>query len=115
MKIYRFDEEVGKQITAFQSKFIMSTVLQSNGSLHVGCMHLPKNGIVGYHEAVTDQLLVVVQGEGYVCGEDKVKVFIRAGEAAFWRKGENHETSTTTGMMAIVIEGEDIEVNMPMR
>lgn len=115
MKIYRFDKEVGKQIHVFQSNFTMSKVVQSNGELHVGCMHLPANGVVGYHEAVTDQLFVVVQGEGYVCGEDKVKVLIQSGEAAFWQKGEKHETNTEAGMMAIVLEGEDMKINMPMR
>lgn len=114
MKIYQFDKEVGKKIAMFQSNFVMSKVVQSNGALHVGCMHLPENGIVGYHEAVTDQLFIVVQGEGYVCGNDKVKVPIQAGEVAFWKKGEKHESSTETGMMAIVLEGEDIKINMPM-
>ncbi|ENQ3080120.1 hypothetical protein ACEOWG_003399 [Bacillus cereus] len=48
------------------------------------------------------------------CGENKEKIPIQAGQAAFWEKGENHETSTKTGLMAIVIEGEDLSVNMPI-
>lgn len=114
MKIYRFDEEVGKQINVFQSNFIISKILKDSGQLHIGCMHIPENGAVGYHEAVTNQLLLVVQGEGYVCGENKEKIYIQAGQAAFWEKGENHETNTNTGLMAIVIEGEDLSLNMPI-
>ncbi len=36
-------------------------------------MHLKENGIIGYHEAVVSQLLLIVDGEGYVCGADKEK------------------------------------------
>ncbi|HDX9588930.1 TPA: hypothetical protein ROX98_001896 [Bacillus pseudomycoides] len=45
---------------------------------------------------------------------NKEKIPIQAGQAAFWEKGEKHETSTKTGLMAIVIEGEDLSVNMPI-
>ncbi|PGZ95512.1 cupin [Bacillus pseudomycoides] len=114
MKIYRFDKEVGKQIGIFQSNFIMSKILNYSGQIHIGCMHVPENGVVGYHEAVTNQLLLVVQGEGYVCGENKEKIYIQAGQAAFWEKGEKHETSTHVGLMAIVIEGENLSLNMPI-
>ncbi|EEL34899.1 Cupin 2 conserved barrel domain protein [Bacillus cereus Rock3-28] len=36
-------------------------------------MHLQENGIIGYHEAVVSQLLLIMDGEGYVCGADKWK------------------------------------------
>lgn len=73
MKIFDFSAEVGKRISAFQSNFIMAKILNHQGNIHIGAMHLQENGIIGYHEAVVYQLLLIVDGEGYVCGEIKKK------------------------------------------
>ncbi|HDR7356007.1 cupin domain-containing protein [Bacillus wiedmannii] len=117
MKIFDFSEKVGKKISAFQSNFIMSKILNHKGNVHIGAMHLRENGIIGYHEAVVSQLLLIVDGEGYVCGADKEKVKVEAGQAVFWEKGELHETSTEKGLMAIVIESEELEraILMPIK
>ncbi|MBJ8009102.1 MULTISPECIES: cupin domain-containing protein [Bacillus cereus group] len=114
MKIFDFSEKVGKHISAFQSNFIMSKILKHQGNIHIGSMHLQPNGVIGYHEAVVSQLLLIVQGEGFVCGLDKEKVKIGAGQAAFWAKGELHETSTEKGLMAIVIESDGLENGISM-
>ncbi|MFJ8453545.1 cupin [Bacillus paramycoides] len=109
MKIFDFSEKVGKHISSFQSNFIMSKILNYQGNIHIGAMHLQENGIIGYHEAVVSQLLLIVQGEGFVCSADKEKVKVEAGQAVYWGKSELHETSTEKGLMAIVIESEDLE------
>lgn len=109
MRIFDFSEKVGKHISAFQSNFVMSKILKHQGDIHIGAMHLQENGIIGYHEAVVSQLLLIVDGEGYVCGADKEKVKVEAGQAVYWEKGEFHETSTEKGLMAIVIESENLE------
>ncbi|MCU5377369.1 cupin [Bacillus cereus] len=114
MKIFDFSEKVGKKISAFQSNFIMSKILNHQGNVHIGAMHLRENGIIGYHEAVVSQLLLIVDGEGYVCGADKEKVKVKAGQAVFWEKSEFHETSTEKGLMAIVIESEELEQSILM-
>ncbi|PGX52866.1 cupin [Bacillus anthracis] len=117
MKIFDFNEKVGKQLTAFQSNFIMSKIANHQGNIHIGAMHLKENGIIGYQEAVVSQLLLIVDGEGYVCGANKEKVKVEAGQAVFWEKGELHETSTERGLMAIVMEAEDLEraILMPIK
>ncbi|PFD74582.1 cupin [Bacillus cereus] len=109
MKIFDFSEKVGKKIKAFQSNFIMSKIVNHQGNIHIGAMHLRENGIIGYHEAVVSQLLLIVDGDGYVCGADKEKVKVEAGQAVFWKKGGFHETCTENGLIAIVIESEDLE------
>lgn len=40
---------------------------------------------------------------------DKEKVKVEVGQAVFWEKGELHETSTEKGLMAIVMESENLE------
>lgn len=109
MEIYRFDQEVGKQIGAFDSNFKMSRIGVYHGEFHIGCMHLEANGLVGRHDAVTDQLFLVIEGEGWVSGASEEKISIRAGEAAFWIKRESHEAGTRNQTMkAIVIEAENL-------
>jgi hypothetical protein len=109
MKIFNFNKEVGKHITKFDSDFVISRIIQTDKPAHIGCMYLEKDGIIGYHQAVVPQLLLVVGGEGFVRGEDDAFYPIKAGEAAFWVKDEFHETSTKTGLTAIVIESEELD------
>lgn len=52
------------------------------------------------------QLFCIVAGSGWVSGEDGTRVPIRTGEAAWWDRGEIHESGTDTGMTAIVLEGD---------
>jgi hypothetical protein len=55
-------------------------------------------------------LLCVVTGEGWVSGPDGNRIPIAVGRAAFWGRGEEHETGTDTGLTAIVLEGQDLSV-----
>lgn len=87
----------------------MTRVAGHGGQIHIGCMYLEEGGLVGYHEAVVNQLFFVVQGEGWVRGESDEKVQIQAGEAAFWQKNEGHEAGTDTSMTAIVLEAEGLD------
>ncbi len=80
----------------------------TDGLTKTGCMHLEPNGVIGFHEAVVPQLLLIVSGEGLVRSDNDPPVHIKAGEAAFWKKGEGHETTTETGLTAIVIEAEEL-------
>jgi len=109
MKLFRFDSEVGQQITMYNSDFIMSRIAMTEIPARIGCMFLGKDGVVGYHEATVPQLFLVVSGEGWVLGKEGEKRRIVQGEAAFWEHGEGHETTTETGLTAIVIESEELE------
>ncbi|MBO0586916.1 cupin [Sporosarcina sp. E16_8] len=108
MKLYRFGKDVGKKITHFNSDFIMSRILKTDKTTQIGYMHLDAKGIVGFHQAVVPQLLLIVNGEGWVIGDDKLRVNIKIGDAVYWEKGEGHETATDTGLTAIVVESEEL-------
>ncbi|EOQ09229.1 hypothetical protein KOY_03198 [Bacillus cereus VDM021] len=114
MKIFDFSEKVGNHISVVHSNFIMSKIVKHQEDIHIGCMHLQPKGIIRYHEAVVSQLLLIVQGDGFVCGADKKKKKVQPGQAVFWSRGEFHETTTETGLMAIVIESENLESNIRM-
>ena len=111
MKIIRQDDIKGKNITQFDSNFIMRKILLTEKPTHVGIMHLEEDGIVGYHTATVPQILLIIEGEGWVStgSEDKVKVAV--GDAVLWEKGEGHETTSKTGLKAIVIESEGLDIS----
>ncbi|MDP5272967.1 cupin [Chengkuizengella axinellae] len=112
MKMFRFDQEVGKEIHAFDSKnLIMSRIIKESVSLHIGCMFIGPDGIVGNHQAPGPQLFLVVDGQGFVRGKEDIIKSIKKGQAAFWEPGEWHETTSEKGMTAIVIEGEYIDTS----
>ena len=61
------------------------------------------------HPATYPQILAVLEGSGEVSGDDGVAEPIGVGEAVFWRAGEEHETTTTVGLTALIVEGEALE------
>ena len=42
-------------------------------------------------------------------GAADVEEPIAAGEAVFWEQGEEHETTSTAGLTALIVEGEGLE------
>jgi hypothetical protein len=109
MKVFRFDADASRLINQHGSvNLTMVRILRSEGAIQIAYMYLGPNGIVGYHQAVTAQLFLVVQGAGWVTGADRVKHPIQAHQAAFWEAGEWHEAGTDEGMVVIVIEGDGV-------
>lgn len=120
MKLFRFDAAVGREIQAFGSlNVMMSAILHVDQGTHngafIGCMHIGPKGVVGYHQATARQLFLVVQGTGWVRGGDEQRVPIATGQAAWWDAGEWHESGSDEGMVAIVIEGEDVDPSAMMK
>ncbi len=110
MKIFRFDSQVGKNIDHYKSSgCILSKVVHLSGEVFINCAYLSAKGLVGYHQATSPQLFLVVQGEGWVRGESTARTPIRAGQATYWEKGEWHESGTEVGMTAIIIEGTNLD------
>lgn len=114
MRIFQFKQESGKKITKFESNFLMSRITQTHKEAHIGCMHLAESGVVGYHQTVVPQLLLIVSGEGWVRGEANEYIKVHCGEAVLWDKDEWHETKTEAGLMAIVIESEELDTSLLM-
>jgi len=117
MKVYRFDQEVGKEIGVYGSReLVMSKILMSEEGVpihHVGCMHIGPGGVVGKHRAESDQLFMVVSGEGWAQSEKGPAIRIEAGQAVLWKKEEWHESGSELGMTVIVVEGQHLSPDMP--
>ena len=112
MEIYNFKKTCGKRITHYSSNFVMTKILQTSEAASIGVMYLEENEIVGYHQAITPQLLLIVSGTGFVSVDQKEYVQVEEGDAIFWQQGEWHETKTEIGMKAVVIEGNEINPSL---
>nr|WP_188376824.1 cupin domain-containing protein [Halobacillus andaensis] len=110
MKIYRFGPETGITITKFNSDFIINRIVETEKKAYVSATHLAPKGVIGCHQAVVPQILLIVSGEGTVRGEDDHATSVATGDAIYWDKGEWHETNTETGLMAIVVESEELNL-----
>jgi quercetin dioxygenase-like cupin family protein len=54
------------------------------------------------------QLFIVIQGEGWIEGEDKTRITLKSGEGVFWEKGEGHTSGSDTGLTALVLQSEKL-------
>lgn len=106
MRILRFDPEVSIPISDFGSRFRVGELIGEDSRVQVTIVHLPPEGMIGRHPAVSQQLLAVVAGSGWVSGSDSgVRRSIRAGYGALWEAGESHEAGTDVGLTAVSIQG----------
>lgn len=106
MRIFRFGADVGKNVDSYDSSgFVISRVVHLFDEAVVNCAYLNPGGVIGYHQATLPQLFLVVQGEGWVRSQAADRISIQAGQAAYWEKGEWHESGTERGMTVIIIEG----------
>lgn len=108
MECYLFTKESGRKITNFSSDFMMSRVIETTNVTNIGCLHLDENGVVGYHQAVVPQLLLILNGEGGVRNEKEEYIQVVAGDTVFLKKDEWLETKTDTGLTSIVIGSEEL-------
>ena len=108
MKIFRFDRETGKRVTHFDSNVIMARIVVAEKPAHIVCMYLESHGVIGLHRAAMPHLLLIVAGQGGVRGDTPDMLPVGVGDAIFWDAEEWHETTTDTGLTAIVIESEGL-------
>jgi GrpB-like predicted nucleotidyltransferase (UPF0157 family)/quercetin dioxygenase-like cupin family protein len=106
VKIFRFDREASMTITDFGSRLRIGPVTGTESRVRVQMMYLPADGLIGRHEATTQQMFGVVVGVAVVSGEDGKRREIGPGYAAVWDPGEEHDASSENGATAICIEGE---------
>jgi hypothetical protein len=111
VRIIDFGPTAARPVDRYESEEAsFSYVAGTTGAGHIGCMHLGPSGVLGHHPAASTQLFCVVAGEGEVSGADGIAVSIRSGQAALWQTGEPHQTTTRTGLTAIIIEVEAVHL-----
>ena len=87
----------------------LSGPISQGSPIQAAVFRVAPGGRIARHPATYPQILAVLDGSGEVSGADGVDEQIAAGEAVFWPAGEEHETRTAVGMMALIIEGDGLE------
>lgn len=105
MKILTMDPTKAHDVDAYGSQGFSLTHIAA-GNARLSHAVLAPGGRIGRHPASQQQLLLIVEGEGEVSGNDGGSRPIAAGQAALWQPGEEHETRSETGLTALIFEGE---------
>ncbi|KAA0944243.1 cupin [Sporosarcina sp. ANT_H38] len=110
MEILRFGKEIAQEISNYNSiSAFYSKLMKTESPTNIGFIYIEKGGIVGYHKAPVPQLFLIVEGEGWVEGEDRKRVMVKKGLGIFWDKGEGHISGSETGLTALVLQSDELE------
>ena len=105
IEIIRFDSQRAQRIEQYASTGASSVALASgSGENHAYAVHFIEGGSIGPHPAGFDQLFLVVQGAGWVAGEDGVRESVLASQGAFIRRGTIHSKGSEAGMLAVMLQ-----------
>ena len=106
MRVVDLGSRPGRVEQRFDSAGLTVALLARAGEKHMVTMQLEPGGVVGRHPAACEQLLLVLDGDAVVSGADGACVVLTPGQAAVWSAGEEHETRSQAGMLALVVEGD---------
>ena|SRR5215813_4831840 len=110
MIILSFSERQAEPIELFESVRASSVHLgDGEGEAHVYCVRFGPGGKIGEHPTGFCQLFLVVQGSGWVSGQDGKRVELSAGQGAYFSRGETHSKGSDTGMTAIMIQVTELQ------
>ena len=105
MRILDLGPRVAERITNFDSKGASSVpVAHGSGESHFYVLRFEAGGQIGRHPAGPAQLLIAVEGSGWVEGADGRRMALRRGEAACFEPGEMHAKGSDVGMTAIMVQ-----------
>lgn len=88
---------------------LLSRSISERAPFQAAVFRVAPGGRIARHPATYPQILAVLDGSGEVSGSSGADEPIQAGEAVFWRAGEEHETKTAAGLTALIIEGDGLE------
>lgn len=109
MKLYRFDIGTTHPVTMYGSeRAAITRIVQVEEQTSAVCIYLGSGGLLAGHEAVKNQLYLVIAGRGWVRTKKGEPIALQMGQAAYWEAGEWHESGTHHGMVAMVLEGDDV-------
>jgi quercetin dioxygenase-like cupin family protein len=72
--------------------------------------HYHPGAVLGRHSGGLWQLFAVLDGSGWVSGEEETKQHCTDGDAFVWPPGESHASGSDTGMTVVIVQS-----NQPIR
>jgi hypothetical protein len=110
MRVIEFTPDRAEPISLFESVASSAVALgHGSGEVHVYAVHFGKNSSIGAHPTGFCQLFLVVQGSGWAAGQDGRRVNLRVGQGVFFERGEMHSKGSDTGMIALMVQGTQID------
>lgn len=110
MKVYPYNKENERQITKFNSNFKMNRIAKTESASYLGMVVLEPGEVIWFHQAVIPQILLVIDGDAWVSSDTQEKQRLTKGDIMSWAKGEGHETTTDSGLTALIVEAEGLSV-----
>jgi mannose-6-phosphate isomerase-like protein (cupin superfamily) len=92
-----------REITHFGSQGLTHSRAARGETWQVSLVTL--DGVIGGHEAVSRQLLVVLAGR-VACSTHDAREELGVGEAVEWQEGEWHETRSLEVSRLLIVEGD---------
>lgn len=109
MQIIDFSEDRAELVSQFGSVGASSVRLgDGSGEAHAYCVRFASGGAIGRHPAGFGQLFLIVEGAAWAAGADGERVALRAGQGAYFARGEQHAKGSDTGCTAIMIQVSDL-------
>ncbi len=87
----------------------LTSPLEEGTLVQAAVFRFEPGGRLRRHPATFPQILAVLEGSAEVSGADGADERIGPGEAVFWHSGEEHETRSADGLIALIIEGENLD------
>lgn len=92
-------------ILDYQSAHAGAVVIaDGTGSSHIHWLRFEPGGMIGPHPAGFTQLLVPLEGSGWVAGSDGSRHPLSRGHLAIIAKHEVHSKGSDTGMSALMVQ-----------
>lgn len=95
----------GQPIDSFGSLGFAALVYM--GKSRVTVCRLEPGGRIGRHKAPVDQLFVVVSGFGKI-SDGSVELQVGTGQAVQFDAGDEHETTSSEGLYAVILESPEL-------
>lgn len=116
MQVVDFGPERAETIGEFGSRGAGAVALGDGvGRARVYAVHVEPGGQIGAHPAGFGQLFLVVAGRGWVAGADGRRVPLMGGQGAYIARGEVHAKGSDEGMVAIMVQVDELHPTRPRR
>ena len=83
-------------------------VAHGMGNTDVRVLRVEPGGSIGAHVTGSGQLLIPVEGAGWVREGDGPRLPIAVGQAAFFPRGVMHAEGSAVGMIAVMVQADDL-------
>jgi quercetin dioxygenase-like cupin family protein len=114
---FRFDSEAAfaprEELLERVTVAPLTRSISAGAPFQAAVFRVASGGRIARHPASYPQILALLDGSGEVSGASGLRETIVAGEAVFWEAGEEHETTTVSGLTALLVEGEGLEPFRP--